>query len=234
VHVPQLDHPLDDATWAALDGAHAPFADRSGAVARYQEDVAPFAGFAPGAPRSAWDELAGLSAPGAIVVLPGTTPPVPEGFVVVEEIPGLQMVGDAVEAAHDDEALILGAEDVPEMIDLVSRTEPGPFRIRTIELGSYLGIRHDGALVAMGGERMHPDGYVEVSAVCTDPAYRGSGLASRLVRAVSAGIVARGERPFLHVASANVGAIRLYRSLGFAERLELTFRIVRTPGRATG
>ena len=90
------------------------------------------------------------------------------------------------------------AADVPEILDLVARTQPGPFRPRTIELGTYLGFRHDGALVAMAGERLHPAGWTEISAVCTDPAYRGRGLATRLVSAVGAGIAERGDRVLLH------------------------------------
>ena len=78
----------------------------------------------------------------------------------------------------------LGLDDVPDMLDLVDRTEPGPFTPKTIELGTYLGVRVDGALIAMAGERMRPPGYTEVSAVCTDPAFRGQGLAAYLVDAV--------------------------------------------------
>ena len=88
---------------------------------------------------------------------------------------------------------MLGAADVPEMLDLVERTQPGPFLARTVELGTYLGIRRDGRLVAMAGERLHPPGFTEISAVCTDAAYRGQGLATRLVRAVAAGIRRRGR-----------------------------------------
>ena len=115
------------------------------------------------------------------------------------------------------------------MLDLVARTEPGPFAPRTIELGTYLGIRRDGALVAMAGERLRVPGLTEISAVCTDPGHRGQGLASRLIRAVAAGIRRRGETPFLHVAGSNINAIRLYESTGFKVRTAITFAAVRTP-----
>ncbi|MER6798526.1 GNAT family N-acetyltransferase, partial [Amycolatopsis mediterranei] len=123
----------------------------------------------------------------------------------------------------------LGPADVPEMLDLVERTRPGPFRKRTVELGTYLGIRRGGALVAMAGERLHPPGYTEISAVCTDPAYRGQGFGTRLVLAVAAGIRERGEIPMMHAAAANTSAIRLYRSLGFALRQRPDFVVVRVP-----
>jgi ribosomal protein S18 acetylase RimI-like enzyme len=157
-----------------------------------------------------------------------TIPP-PAGWKVVLSIPGVQLVDVGVAVAPDDEAVSLGAPDVPEMLDLVARTEPGPFLPRTIELGTYLGIRRGGALVAMAGERLHPPGWTEISAVCTDPAYRGHGLATRLTLAVAAGIRARGETPFLHAAASNVNAIRLYESLGFRFRRDVLFSAARVP-----
>jgi ribosomal protein S18 acetylase RimI-like enzyme len=93
--------------------------------------------------------------------------------------------------------------------------------------GSYFGIRRDGVLIAMAGERLHPPGWTEISAVCTDVEYRGHGLASRLMTAVGAGIVARGERPLLHAASDNTNAIRLYQDLGFSLRRHIAFEVVR-------
>jgi predicted GNAT family acetyltransferase len=123
----------------------------------------------------------------------------------------------------------LGPADVPEMLDLVARTRPGPFLPRTIELGGYLGIRRDGALAAMAGERLRPPGWTEISAVCTDPAFRGNGLASRLTLAVAAAITARGEQPFLHAASDNAAALRLYASLGFRLRRPAKFVVAQAP-----
>jgi predicted GNAT family acetyltransferase len=116
------------------------------------------------------------------------------------------------------------------MLDLVERTKPGPFRPRTIELGRYLGIRIDGELVAMAGERLHPPGWTEISAVCTDERMRGRGLASRLIRAVGHGIRARGEIPFLHASAANTNAIRLYESMGFVLRRQRVFTAWQLPG----
>jgi predicted GNAT family acetyltransferase len=112
------------------------------------------------------------------------------------------------------------------MLDLVRRTDPGPFLERTIELGDYVGIRRDGQLVAMAGERLHFDGWTEISAVCTAPSDRGHGLASRLVGALIAGIQQRSERAFLHVLTTNTSAIRLYEELGFRVRRSLTISVL--------
>jgi len=138
------------------------------------------------------------------------------------------MTGDDLDAAADPEAVPLGAADVPEMLELTTRTKPGPFLPRTFELGTYLGIRREGRLVAMAGERRHPAGWTEISAVCTDEAWRGQGLAARLTRAVGAGIRARGEVPFLHALTTNA-AIGLYEELGFRHRLAVLFAVVRVP-----
>ena len=106
-------------------------------------------------------------------------------------------------------------DDVPAMVDLVARTEPGPFRPRTIDLGGYVGIFHDDALVAMAGQRFHPPGYVEVSAVCTDPSARRRGYASIVTVAVADAIAEAGETPMLHVADDNPNARAVYEQLGF-------------------
>ncbi len=109
----------------------------------------------------------------------------PAGWEVTERIEGVQLVDDGLAAAPEPEAVRLGPADVPEMLDLVARTRPGPFLPRTVELGTYLGIRRDGALIAMAGQRLHPPGWTEISAVCTDPAFRGGARPPRLIRAVA-------------------------------------------------
>lgn len=136
------------------------------------------------------------------------------------------MIGEGVTGVDCSEAIPLGAADVPEMLELIAQTEPGPFLTRTIELGDYLGIRRDGALVAMAGERFQLEGWTEISAVCTRPDYRGQGLASRLVGALIASIQLRSQRVFLHVLSTNTGAIQLYEELGFRARQTATITVV--------
>jgi predicted GNAT family acetyltransferase len=135
----------------------------------------------------------------------------------------VQMTGEAATGAECAEAIPLGGADVAEMMELVARTDPGPFLARTIELGDYIGIRRDGALVAMAGERFRLAEWAEISAVCTSPDHRGEGLASGLVRALIARIRLRSQLPILHVLGTNTGAIRLYEGLGF--RVRQTTRI---------
>jgi ribosomal protein S18 acetylase RimI-like enzyme len=208
---------LDQAPWESLVGHHTRFALRNGRAARYQPDVAPFIALEESGDPRAWEDVAELLGPDEPLALSGVTE-WPDDWTVSRMAEGVQMTGLGVRPRLDPEAVTLGPDDVPEILDLIARTEPGPFRARTVELGTYLGIRRDGRLVAMAGERLHPPGWTEISAVCTDPEYRGQGLASRLVLAVAAGIVERGETPFLHAVATNVNAIRLYRTLGFELR----------------
>ncbi|HEU5354019.1 MAG TPA: GNAT family N-acetyltransferase [Actinocrinis sp.] len=206
---------LDRVTWAALSGPHARFAERHGRAIRYQPDIAPFAALEDPDDEGCWADAADLVGPaGSVVLLPGPTG-APAGWRQVFGGQVSLFVDTRVDAQPDPEAIVLGPDDVPEILDLVERTKPGPFLPRTIELGRYLGIRRDGALIAMAGERQQPPGWTEVSAVCTDPAYRGQGLAARLIRAVVAGVNERGDRAFLNVLSQNASAIRVYESLGF-------------------
>ncbi|MGW0947923.1 GNAT family N-acetyltransferase [Streptomyces sp. NPDC002623] len=222
-------HVLDNPARAALTGPHARFAERRGRVLRYPVDVSPWLALPDEPHGEDWADLAALAGPGAEVALAGFGGEVPDGWEVTFRMEGVQFVDDGLAAAPDPEAIRLGPADVPEMLDLIARTQPGPFEARTIELGTYLGIRRDGALVAMAGERLHPPGWTEISAVCTDPAFRGEGLATRLILAVAHGIRERGETPFLHTSAGNVNAIRLYESLGFRLRRRTTFLAARVP-----
>lgn len=225
------EHVLDNPALAALTGPHARFAERRGRVLRYPVDVSTWLALPDEPDAGDWADLAALAGPGAEVALPGYHGIVPDDWEVTQYIEGVQLVDDGLVTAPDPEAVRLGPADVPEMLDLVARTQPGPFLPRTVELGTYLGIRRGGALVAMAGERLHPPGWTEISAVCTDPAARGQGLATRLIRAVAHGIRDRGETPFLHTSAANTDAIRLYESLGFRLRRTTRFLRARAPER---
>jgi ribosomal protein S18 acetylase RimI-like enzyme len=221
---------LDHAAWSALTGPHRHFAEVHGQAARYPIDVSPFVGVAPDHDHQVWADLAALAGPGGVVPLTRDLGPPPAGWERVGGGQGVQMIGPALEVAVDPDLIELEPADVPDILQLIDRTRPGPFLPRTIELGHYLGLRVDGRLVAMAGERLHPPGWTEISAVCTDAALRGQGLGTRLVRAIGAGIKRRGETPFLHAAATNTNAIRLYEQLGFVLRRRAVFQAVRAPG----
>lgn len=220
---------LDNPVYAALAGPHRWLAQRDGRVARYPVDAAPFIGL-PDAPAPAdWDAATRLIrvAPGAIAL--HDVDQLPASLTAERALPVLQMTAPPLtdgQPAGDDTVVRLGASDVSEMLDLAERTEPGPFRPRTVELGTYLGIRQDGRLVAMAGERFRLPGWTEISAVCTDPSVRGQGLATRLVDQLRRLQSARGDGAFLHVLTSNTGAIRLYEQLGFTARAQFLIAVV--------
>ena len=224
-----MAHPLDNPVWDSLNGAQAHFGSRRGAAARFDPDVSVFAALADDAGPSAWQDLAALAEPGTQLVVVDAPFDPPSGWEIVGRFAGVQLTGEDVKVDDDLETIELSPDDVPEMTDLVEHTKPGPWRPRTIEMGRYLGVRVDGELVAMAGERLRPTGWTEISAVCTDERFRGRGLGTRLIRAVGAGIVASGQLPMLHASAGNVNAIRLYESMGFAFRRDREFLRVRTP-----
>ncbi|XVV08588.1 GNAT family N-acetyltransferase [Actinoplanes sp. CA-131856] len=220
---------LDNPVWGALSGLQAGFAETKGRAARFATGVSPFHGLADAADPAAWNDLAALTGDAGPVLLPAGPDEPPAGWAVTSINRGVQLVGSHVRPEADPDALVLTVDDVPEMLDLVALTRPGPFGPRTVELGRYLGIRRDGKLVAMAGERMRLPGFTEVSAVCTDPAHRGHGFAGRLVSAVAAGIAERGDTAFLHAGVGNTNAIRLYEKLGFSVRRPVNFHQYERP-----
>jgi ribosomal protein S18 acetylase RimI-like enzyme len=225
--MPGSDDVLDNPAWSALTGRQSHLGQRVGGAARFDPALSPFVGMENDAQQS-WDDLAELLGPGvsAVMFRPAR---VPGDWTEAFAGAGLQMTAEKVEAVDDAEIVRLGRDDAADMIALVDRTRPGPFEARTFEFGGYLGVRRNGALVAMAGQRLQPTGWTEISAVCTDESVRGQGLAGRLVRAVTGDIEARGDRALLHVAQTNAGAIRLYEKLGFVVRKEVGFAAFVSP-----
>lgn len=221
---------LDNPAWHALTGPHASFAIGNELALRYPDDVAPFVAVKSWDDPAVWDALIDLVGPGGEVGYSGDDLQLPPGWEVLGSGAGVQLVEtEALRPRPDDEAILLGADDVPEMMAIVERNQPGPFRPRTHELGRYIGIRRDDRLVAMAGERLHPTGWTEISAVAVDADYRRQGLASRLVLDVAFHIQQRGDRALMHAAATNVNAIAAYERLGFALRRRTVFAAVRTP-----
>ncbi len=220
--------PLDDVVWRALTTHHAGFAQGSAHALRYAADVAPFAATHDTSPAGLQSLASIVSSGDQIGILTSEDILAPAGFVVMQSEPVDRMVGASPPSKPIAIPVVtLGAVDVGEMMRLVEMTRPGPFALRTRELGNYIGVREQGRLVAMAGERMRFDGFTEISAVCVHPSCRGRGYAADLVIALWRTIAAQGQRPFLHVLSGNEAAITLYRKLGFELQRKLRFTLLR-------
>jgi predicted GNAT family acetyltransferase len=207
---------------------HSDFALGSDLARRYPAAIAPMAGVREMSEASL-NALAALMSPGDVVGLFGPEP-VPEvgDLLVVAHKHIDQMTCDRQDdSPHGGHITELTPADVPDMLHLVDLTKPGPVSAGAIALGTYLGIRYAGKLIAMAGERMRFDGFTEISAVCTHPGYRGCGYASSLVCALVRQIFARGETPFLHLYSDNTTAAALYTKLGFAPQRRLIVTVLR-------
>jgi ribosomal protein S18 acetylase RimI-like enzyme len=175
--------------------------------------------------------LHGLMQPGEVAVLFTPQPvEVSPTFELVFAKTGEQMTGTPADVAnHSAEIVPLDAADVPAMAELVALTNPGPFAARTHTLGTFLGIKLDGRLAAMIGERMKPGAYTEMTGICVHPEFRSRGYAQVLMAAIAKQIVARGEIPFLHVYSDNDAAIALYRRQGMRIRRTMHVTVVKKP-----
>lgn len=220
--------PLDRPVWASLTSLHAGLAQGGALAKRYLPDINRFAS-ARDDSEEALAALAALVRPaGPVFVLQVPEIRIPPALAVGKRAMGVQMVAVAPIAPETgpDEVIVLGDADAQEMLALATLTEPGPFLRHTHRMGRFVGIRIDGRLAAMAGERFRFPGHTEVSGVCTHPDFRGRGLARRLSRHVAAGIAARGDTAFLHAWKSNTAAIRLYETLGFRLRCEVNVAVL--------
>lgn len=223
------EHPLDRPVWNALNGPLGALTTTRGAAVRIDPGYGPFAAARdPGAEAMAALVATLRDGNDAIALVEHGQWEVPAGTLLRNRGDLVQMVaGDTlIDESPDARVIRLGEFDVAEMTALALATEPGPWGPSTHRYGAYFGIRIDGRLAAMAGERMRVSGFAEVSAVCTWPEFRGQGLAAVLIRHVMRGFAVRGERPFLHSYAHNTGAIRLYEALGFAVRAEMHLSVL--------
>lgn len=224
-------HPLDRTAWNALGGRQAEFALGGEAARRFKPEIGPIAAVADHKEASL-KALADLVPAGSkIFTLEYSETPAPEGLVTEKVTPIMQLTapnglsGAPIARAYTK----LTDADAPEMLALALLTEPGPFSTATHHLGQFIGVKIDGQLVAMAGERMKVDGFSEVSGVCTHPDFQGCGYARMLSYAVAKRILERRETPFLHAYESNVGAIALYEKLGFAIRARFVVTVLDRP-----
>jgi len=217
-----MRHPLDNPVWSSLTSAHRTFARQWEHATRYPSDVAPFVavddfGIGVG------DQLAQIVGMGESVLFVGRAPDLAESWLLEPVVHIAQMVcaSRIVPPDGPDIVVLSSAKNRADILDLTARVYPHYFRPRTVELGRYFGIYEGSKLAAMAGERMRFDGHTELSAICTDPAYLGRGLAQRLMAMLTNDILDSGRMPFLHVSHHNARAKALYEHLGYRFRADI-------------
>jgi ribosomal protein S18 acetylase RimI-like enzyme len=222
----RVNKELINVVWTALGTVHAGLAVSAPLARRYPAEVVPFAAIKEPTPE-ALRQLAELMTPGEETYIAwsekmgGQLPQCSE-VEAVKEIIALQMA-PSIDIDVDDEPASgtipqierLTADHGPEMVALTDVAFPGFFRSHTYLMGDYWGIRVDGELISMAGERFALPGIREISAVCTHPRHTGRGYAARLIRHLLKQHADRGLASFLHVSDFNARAIALYEHLGF-------------------
>lgn len=223
-----VDHPLDRAVWNALTTRQAALAQGGPRALRMDPEYGFFAAAADRSPDSA-AALAALAKSDLEIGVVELEPPLPTpGLDVIAQSPIWQMIHDGrpPPEARGLKIVPLTEGDAPEMLALATLTRPGPFYGRTHQLGDFFGIRIDGRLAAMAGERLKVPGFTEVSGVCAHPDFRGRGYAAALMGVVISRILTRGETAFLHAYPTNADAIALHRSMGFSLRREFVLTVL--------
>ncbi|MDQ1154913.1 GNAT family N-acetyltransferase [Brevundimonas sp. SORGH_AS_0993] len=228
-----MNHPLDRAVWNALNTRLSSFTtpDSNANAVRIDPEVGVFLACADDLPDSvaALGELARTYPGSGLIEVEGApiADVLPDGVSVAGRIPLVQMRAQALTGGGPSITYeILTEADAPAMLALATLTRPGPFRSATRKLGPFIGVKQDGALIAMAGRRLRVDGFTELSGVCTRPDHRGKGLAAALSRAVVADILASGETAFLHAFADHSATITFYHQLGFEVRARMTYTVL--------
>ncbi len=218
----ERSHPLDAPIWCSLATHQSDLAQGDQFARRYPAHTAPFAAMADTSPKS-YASLATIIPKGGQVALFTTEKlePPSEFFVVarntIEQMIMVSPQPKRTSASYE----VMAGHDAEEMTSLVQKTNPGPFSKNTPDLGTFIGIREKGNLIALAGERMRLPHFTEVSTICVHPDHRRLGHAQGLIVALVEQINERNETPFLHVLSSNSVAISLYEKLGFSIRSTL-------------
>jgi ribosomal protein S18 acetylase RimI-like enzyme len=222
---------LDNPIWNALCTEHAALAVGDEHARRYPQEIGPLSGTPDQTPAS-YAELRELAGQNPVVLFSIEPFRIPAGWQRLRGGDLVQMIRLASperrwpDPERRPQYRQLTAADAPAMVALAELTEPGPFRLRTLELGNFYGIFEGDSLMAMSGKRMHLPGLVEVSGVCTHPDARGRGYAAHLMGIVIGEIEGEGKIPFLH-AFADNPAVRLYERLGFQQRQRFELAVIR-------
>ena len=210
---------LDNPVWYSLNEAHRQFALGEPELKLYPHQISPFVGINSKDRQilRKLDDYIRTEAPFFIIGdLPGLPP---DNFIVHPVLVCAQMIQkERIEVGVTEKIIYLNEANSDALTELVNLVQPGYFRKDTRLMGDYFGIFKEGQLVAVAGERMRMNDFVEISAVVTHPDFTGRGYAKQLVAYTVNKNLNNGTTAYLHVAASNAPAIALYEKLGFQHR----------------
>jgi ribosomal protein S18 acetylase RimI-like enzyme len=214
---------LDNPVWHSLNETHSNFALEYDDFKFYHPDFCPFGGFT-----SLINSNKNIETYTSLVTnfyVVGDKPNFNNTVLLNKDLICNQMVlNKPIELDISEQIIKLKTERyLKELFELVNLVQPGYFKNKTHELGSYYGIIENDKLIAVTGERMKMNNFTEISAVITHPNHTGKGYAKQLIKHTSDQIFKDNKTPYLHVANSNTNAIKLYNKLGFQTRRTISF-----------
>ncbi|QQQ29166.1 GNAT family N-acetyltransferase [Chryseobacterium indoltheticum] len=214
---------LDNPAWYSLSETHKDFVIDDDNMKFYDPDYCPFGGAV-----NDNETESGIAAYASLTdsfFVIGNRPDVNDKVQIEGELVCNQMVIDQRIDIDIHENIISLQTEIHrgDLFKLVNLVQPGYFKNKTADLGSYYGIYKYDQLIAVTGERMKMHGYTELSAIVTHPEHTGNGYAKQLIVHASNKIFNESKIPYLHVADNNVNAIGLYEKLGFVTRKKISF-----------
>lgn len=213
---------LDNPVWNSLSESHHEFAIDYNGTKFYNPDYCPFGGFTElETTLEATNQYSALAENFFIV---GEKPKISDSLEIAKELVCLQMIAhNPIDLQTDNEIVLLTEKHNEELLHLVNLVQPGYFKTKTPRLGNYYGIFKENQLIAITGERMKMNDFIEISAIITHPDHTGKGYAKQLIKHCVNTILSQNKTPYLHVVESNIGAIKLYEKLGFVTRRKISF-----------
>ncbi|WP_339896316.1 GNAT family N-acetyltransferase [uncultured Algibacter sp.] len=213
---------LDNPVWYSLTETHYNHGIDYGNVKFYQTDYTPFGAFIKD--EDTTDAIEKHSKLIKDFFIVGNKPKMPSTLKPPIRYVGLQMIlYNKIDYPITEPIIQLDKTHYQDLMSLIKLVYPEYFKSKTNTLGRYYGIYKNQQLVAVTGERMQTNDFIEISAVITHPDFLGQGFAKQLITLASDKIFEKNKTPFLHVDETNSGPINLYKKLGFITRRTLEF-----------
>ncbi len=132
--------------WAALSSRQSHLSQLAGRARALFANISQFAATDPDVPHDC-SGLVTLAAVGkTIAFMHADRLPAVKGARFLDSLPGVQMIPSGP-LSHLSEGQIerRGSTDMPTILSLIARSQPEPFKRRTLRMGPYFGVKVNGA-----------------------------------------------------------------------------------------